>query len=155
MFEKMRLKKQQLSEEEAIKILESGEFGVLSTAGLNGYPYGVPLNYIYADGKIYIHSAVTGSKLKCFENDSRVSFCVVGKADLVQEDVNTLFESVILFGKISEITDQEARMDVFEKFIRILCPDFVSGGMEYIKENQAGARVYAIDIEYMTGKRGE
>ena len=54
MFDEMRLKSQQLSEEETIALLDAGEYGVLSTIGANGYPYGVPINYIYDDGKIYI-----------------------------------------------------------------------------------------------------
>ena len=72
-------------------------------------PYGVPINYIYDDGKIYIHSAVEGHKLRNFEHDSHVSFCVVAEAELLQEDVNTMFKSVIAFGKMC-IRDRERRM---------------------------------------------
>ena len=140
MFEEMRLKAQQLSDEETIALLDAGEYGVLSTIGANGYPYGVPINYIYDDGKIYIHSAVKGHKLRNFEYDSRVSFCVVAEAELLQEDVNTMFKSVIAFGKIRELTEMK---------------DFIPSGLEYVEENKDAARVYEIEIEHITGKRGE
>ncbi len=155
MFDEMRLKSQQLSEEETIALLDAGEYGVLSTIGANGYPYGVPINYIYDDGKIYIHSAVEGHKLRNFEHDSHVSFCVVAEAELLQEDVNTMFKSVIAFGKIKELTAMEDKQRVFELMIRKLCPDYIPSGLEYVEENKHLARVYEIEIEHITGKRGE
>ena len=155
MFEEMRLKAQQLSDEETIALLDAGEYGVLSTTGANGYPYGFPINYIYDDGKIYIHSAVKGHKLRNFEYDSRVSFCVVAEAELLQEDVNTMFKSVIAFGKIRELTEMKDKQRVFEMMIRKLCPDFIPSGLEYVEENKDAARVYEIEIEHITGKKGE
>jgi nitroimidazol reductase NimA-like FMN-containing flavoprotein (pyridoxamine 5'-phosphate oxidase superfamily) len=48
----IRRKDRALSEEEAFKILKAGEYGVLSTVGEDGYPYGVPVSYAYTgDGK--------------------------------------------------------------------------------------------------------
>lgn len=155
MFEKMRLKDQQLSQQETEALLEAGEFGVLSTIGGNGYPYGVPLNYIYNNGKIYIHSAVEGHKISNFERDNKVSFCVISEAELLQQDVNTRFKSVIVFGNINEITSEEEKQQIFETMIRKLCPDYIPSGLEYVKENKAQARVFEISIEHMTGKRGE
>lgn len=49
--------------QEATAILDVAEFGVLSTIGNDGQPYGVPLNYIYKDRAIYFHCAVAGQKL--------------------------------------------------------------------------------------------
>lgn len=155
MFEEMRLKKQQLSDEEAIALLDAGEYGVLSSISENGYPYGVPINYIYHDGKIYVHSAMKGHKVKNFARDSKVSFCVVAEAELLQEDVNTMFKSVIAFGKIRELTEMEDKQKVFELMIRKLCPDYISSGLAYVQENRDAARVYEIEIEHLTGKRGE
>lgn len=155
MFEEMRLKKQQLSDEEAIALLEAGEYGVLSSISENGYPYGVPINYIYHDGKIYVHSAMKGHKVKNFARDSKVSFCVVAEAELLQEDVNTMFKSVIAFGRIRELTEMEDKQKVFELMIRKLCPDYISSGLAYVKENRDAARVYEIEIEHLTGKKGE
>lgn len=40
----IRRKDRALSESNAIKILEKGSFGTLSTIGADGYPYGIPIN---------------------------------------------------------------------------------------------------------------
>jgi nitroimidazol reductase NimA-like FMN-containing flavoprotein (pyridoxamine 5'-phosphate oxidase superfamily) len=50
--------KRQMSEADAIQILQTGKYGVLSTSTLDGIPYGVPLNYFYVqeDNAIYFQS---------------------------------------------------------------------------------------------------
>ena len=40
----MRRKDREISEEEACQLLATGEYGVLSTVGSDGEPYGVPLS---------------------------------------------------------------------------------------------------------------
>ena len=55
MFREMRRFKQQISEEECIRILKEEPRGVLSMIGDDGYPYGIPISHFYSeeDGKIY------------------------------------------------------------------------------------------------------
>ena len=48
MFRELRRKNQQLSETEARSILKNGTHGVLSVQGDDGYPYGVPMNYLFS-----------------------------------------------------------------------------------------------------------
>ena len=48
-FREMRRKDRQVFDNLVTEILESGEYGVLSVFGENGYPYGVPVNYVYMD----------------------------------------------------------------------------------------------------------
>ena len=62
MFRGMRRKRQLLSKKDSIAVLEKGTSGVLSLLGDNGYPYGVPISYVYADNKIFFHSAKDGHK---------------------------------------------------------------------------------------------
>lgn len=49
----MRRKKQELSLEESIAVLMRGTSGVLAVQGDNGYPYAVPIRYVYYDTHIY------------------------------------------------------------------------------------------------------
>ena len=46
-FRPMRRKRQQLSDEESEAILKKGTSGVLALLGDEGYPYAVPLSYVY------------------------------------------------------------------------------------------------------------
>ena len=94
----MRRKDKALQNSEIEKILQHGEYGVLSTMDEGGQPYGVPLNYVYMNDCIYCHCALAGHKLENIAINSRVSFCVVGDTCLLPEEFSTEFESVILFG---------------------------------------------------------
>ena len=99
MFREMRRKRQQLSAEESIAILERMTNGVLALHGDEGYPYAVPVSYVYADGKIYFHSAMKGHKVDAIMRNERVSFCVVERDDVCPGEFTTYFRSVVLFGK--------------------------------------------------------
>ncbi len=99
MFRPMRRYKQQLSEKETTKILEQGKTGVLGVTGDEGYPYTVPVNYVYYDGKIYLHCAKMGHKLDAIRQCSKVSFCVVEKDDVVADELTAYFRSAVIFGR--------------------------------------------------------
>lgn len=60
MFREMRRMKQLLPMEETEAVMHRCSNGVLACMGDGGYPYAVPLNYVYYDGKIYFHSAKAG-----------------------------------------------------------------------------------------------
>lgn len=50
-FREMRRKRQALTQQESADILYRGTSGVLALAGDNGYPYAVPISYMYDGGK--------------------------------------------------------------------------------------------------------
>ena len=68
MFREMRRKKQQIPDNEAIAILENGKVGILAVNGDNGYPYTVPLNYMFYNGKIYFICFECGENLSEWKN---------------------------------------------------------------------------------------
>ena len=85
MFREMRLKRQQMAPEEAAEVLKKGTSGVLALAGDEGYPYAVPLSYVYdeQEGTIIFHSAKSGHKIDAVRRDGKASFCVVGQDQVV------------------------------------------------------------------------
>ena len=101
MFREMRRKRQQLGEEETLGILERGSHGVLALAGDGGYPYALPISYVYDRGKLYFHGAKKGHKLDAIARCSKASFCVVERDEVVPEEYTTYFRSVIAFGTIT------------------------------------------------------
>ena len=65
MFRKIRRSKKEISAEAAEALLQKSRRGVLAVNGDDGYPYAVPINYLY-DGdakKIYFHGA-RGSQVR-------------------------------------------------------------------------------------------
>lgn len=78
----MRRKRQQLSNEEAVSILNRSTSGTLALLGDNDYPYAVPISFVYADGRIYFHSALAGHKVDAIRHCDKASFCVIDKDDV-------------------------------------------------------------------------
>lgn len=139
------------SESQAKEIIEKGDYGVLSTTSVDGYPYGVPMSYWYKDGAIYFHCAKEGHKLDNIKTDNRVSFCVVGKNEVLPGDFTANYESAVVFGKAYEVTGsekEEAMLEMVKKF----SPDFMEQGKEGIKRADAKMSVYKIVTELITGK---
>lgn len=151
MFREMRLRKQQLSEEEAIEILKNGKTGVLGVNGDDGYPYAVPVNYAYAGGKIYIHGAKSGHKQDAIARSDKVSFCVVARDDVIVEELTTWFESIIVFGRAKRLETEEEIFRAAEIFGLKYCPDKDAVDKE-IRREWAGLSCIEIDIEHITGK---
>ena len=152
MFRDMRRSKQQLAEEESLQILEDNGWGVLSVHGDEGYPYGIPVNYMFMDGKIYIHGAKEGHKIDAIAADAKVSFVVVDKDDVVPEEFTTYFRSVVVFGKAKIMEDS----DEIERVAAILGEKFWPGHMEESKaaaiREKTATGMMVITPEHITGK---
>lgn len=148
---KMRRKDRQLRDEDTIEVLQRNQYGVLSTVDKDGMPYGVPLTYVYDEGKIYFHSAVEGHKLDNINFNKKVSFCVVGSTEILPEQFSTRYESVIAFGEVHELTGEE-KINMLMKVVERYSPEFYEKGMKYIHAAEGRARVFCIEVDKMTGK---
>lgn len=153
MFREMRSKANMLTNEEVENILKTSLNGTLALYGENGYPYSVPVNFVYSDGKIYFHGAAEGYKLDCMKKDPHVSFSVIGKDDIAKENFTTLFSSVIAFGTIRVIDTMEEKIPVLEAMVGKYSAEFMESGKELISKG-CGSVAYELTIDHMTGKKG-
>lgn len=151
MFREMRRKDREIDVNEAKEILRNSEYGVLSTVGENGYPYGVPVNYVYVDDAIYFHCAIEGYKLDNISYNHKVSFCVVGETSIISNEFSTNYESVVVFGKAEEAYDDEKDLALLE-LIKKYSPEYIEKGKKYIKNAGSETKVIKISIEYISGK---
>lgn len=151
MFRNMRRDDRALSLEEAVDILKSGEYGVLSMMGVEGYPYGIPVNYVYEHDVLYIHSATEGHKLDAIRKNPKVSFVVVGKTSVQPEKFTVIYSSTIVFGRASEV-DAAERRDALMAFIRRYSPEYLEKGTEYVERSADTAVIIRIDIDHISGK---
>ena len=153
MFREMRRKRQQLSHEESVDILNKGSSGVLALSGDEGYPYAVPISYVYENGKIYFHSAKSGHKVDAVNREEKASFCVVDADDVVPEEYTTYFRSVIAFGRVHILTDEGEKRRAIELLARKYYPGDTDEHREMaIDREYAPVCVLEMNIEHMTGK---
>lgn len=152
MFREMRRKKQQLSIEQVEKILKQNTSGVLAVFGDDGYPYAVPLSYVYTNSKIYFHGAKEGHKLDSIKNNEKVSFCVIDKDEIVPEKYTTYFRSIIAFGRARIIENIDEKRFAIEKIAEKYSPDDKSGREKEIDSQFCRVCLIELNIDYVTGK---
>lgn len=151
MFREMRRGKQLLSMEDTVAVLARCTNGVLACSGDDGYPYAVPLSYVYFNGRIYIHSAKAGHKIDAITKNPKVSFTVIDEDKIISEKYTTYFRSVIAFGK-ARIVEGDERVESFTALV-----DKYSGNQPEEARNKeisrcTQAHIISIDIEHITGK---
>ena len=151
MFSTMRRKDREVTGSVIEEILLQGEFGTLATISENGYPYTIPLSYVYYDKAIFFHCAKQGHKLNNIQHNNKVSFSIVTDVNLLPSEFVTNYKSVIAFGEASEVTG-DGKEDALRKLIEKYSADFIREGNDYIQRAQDSTTVIKIDIHHLTGK---
>ncbi len=153
MFREMRRKRQKLSKEECEEILFRGTSGVLAVSGDDGYPYAVPLSYLYENGKLFFHCAKAGHKLDSILRNEKASFCVIAQDQIVPEEYTTYFRSVIVFGKIRVMEEDDARRTAIEKLALKYAPgESVESREQAIEREYKPLCMLELSAEHISGK---
>jgi len=151
MFREMRRSAQQLPENVCADVLQRGKTGVLAVQGDGGYPYAVPLNYLYADGKIYFHCAREGHKIDALAACDKVCLTVLDGGERQEGEWWYTFNSVICFGRCRVVEDDGTRLSI----LRTLGMKYIPTTAEMeatMARSAARTAVLEMEIDYMTGK---
>lgn len=152
MEREMRRKDRKIGEAEALEILKNGEYGILSTVGEDGIPYGVPMSYAWVDGRICFHCAKgKGHKFENLMYCPQVCFTVVGATEVLPAEFGTNYESVIVFGTAQRLEGEEKQKGL-EGLIEKYSSQYREAGMEYIAKSGIATDVFAIRPERISGK---
>lgn len=152
MFREMRRKKQKLTEKQCLAILRRAKTATLALHGDDGYPYSVPVNFVYEDGKIYFHGAKEGHKIDAIKNNPKVSMSILDQEDVIEEELTTYFRSVILFGKARILQEDDEIYHAIETLGLKYNEDEVAVEKEIRKEWKILCCV-EITIEHISGKQ--
>lgn len=155
MFRDMRRKKQELTQEETKEILLKGTSGVLAVLGGDGYPYAVPLSFVYdaADAAVYFHCARSGHKLDAIRRCEKASFCVIDQDQIVPEEYTSYFRSVIAFGRVRILEDEGEKRAAIEKLALKYAPDStVEDRKQVIQKEWEPLCMLEMELDHVTGK---
>lgn len=149
----IRRKDRRMNDQDSLALLNKGEYGVLATTDDQGQPYPVPLSYILKDGRIFFHSARDGRKINNIKANPQAAFVVVGPTEPVWDHgCSTYYESVMVFGRIREVTDDGEKYTALYGLSEKYLPGDLDKADEYIKSMLSRTAVYALEVEAMTGK---
>ena len=153
MFRPVRKKKNEISSEAAKDLLRSSRRGVLAVNGDDGYPYAIPINYLYDDeeNKIIFHGAKAGHKVDALRKCDKVCFTVFGNEKIKEEEWAPYLQSAVVFGRCRPVEDKDEIIALVRKFALKYYPneDMVN---EEIEISGMGVQMFEIEIEHLSGK---
>lgn len=162
-FRKMRRAAQELDHDACLEMIQRATSGVLSVVGDEGYPYGVPMSFVYVNGgdedetgrcgTFYFHCAKTGHKIDALRACNKACFTIVDRDDVVADEFTTYFRSVVAFGRVRILESDDAKRGA----IRLLTDKYSPDESEEKKAGEINKQMPAfvmleLSVEHMTGK---
>ncbi|NHH97622.1 5-nitroimidazole antibiotic resistance protein [Candidatus Nitrosotalea sp. FS] len=138
------------SKEKIIEFLNQQETGRVSSIDKDGFPQIIPMNFVYANDAIYMHSHPKGEKLENISKNSKVGFEVdqsleflpsyfTSPTDASQAD--TLYISVVIKGKASLVSDPKEKTMALNDLMKKYQPE---GGYEKLTHDMKVVEEVAI-----------
>lgn len=146
-----------MSDERVREMISRGYSGRLATVGSDGWPYIVPLLYVWMNGEIWVHNTRVRGHFRanvdheprvCFELDDPGEVFAYGRYEC---DTSVAYRSAIVFGRIRVIEDRQQK----EVFFDALMAKYGNSSWRRPKSffpRLDQVTVYALAIERMTGK---
>ncbi len=149
-----RMKQNQLTVEQINDLLASSKVGHLATNNGDGYPYVVPVHFAYNKDCIYVHGLNRGQKLQNIQNDGKICFEVSQMEGLILDDkacdVNTAYQSIVIFGSAAIVDDKDEKIEALNQVVSKYTPQLA--GQEFPENMLKGTGIIKISIDTITGK---
>jgi uncharacterized protein len=118
-----------------------------------GAPHVVPMEFGYAAGRLYLHSAPEGRKIDLLRRNPNVSFAAHIDHEVIPGVIackwSSKYRSVMGKGKASFVEERQDKIRALDTIME----KFASGPFQYSDESLARTAVIQIEIESMTGKK--
>ena len=144
----MRRFKQELPYDECLHILQKNHSGTLALCDKESHPYA------YDENCIYFHSAKEGHKIDILQKNPKVSFCIIDQDVIQPLEYTTYFKSVIVFGNIEILEDNESKIEPLKKLGSKYAPNNTKEALD--KEIQVGINnlvILKLNIDKISGKQ--
>ena len=156
MFRDMRRARQALDIDTCRHMLTEARRGVLSVLGDGGYPYALPINFVYdptqgAYGSLFFHSALTGHKVDAMAACDKVSFTTMDEGSRNEGEWWYHVRSVICFGRATVVDDPERKHDGLFRLASKYFPPEVDIEAD-IARGFDRVHLVEIRIEHLSGK---
>jgi nitroimidazol reductase NimA-like FMN-containing flavoprotein (pyridoxamine 5'-phosphate oxidase superfamily) len=135
--------------------------GRTATVGADGYPYVVPNLFVWREGQVYLHTALSeGHFIANVRHSDRIGFEADEPGEIfpyghVECDTSVSYRSVILFGRIRIIEDDAEKAAFYRAFMEKYAPPESWGREKGSFPRLRSTIVYAITPEVTTGKEGQ
>jgi hypothetical protein len=149
----MRRREREIRDEAGIQ--EILEKGIVCRLGLydGQYPYVVPMNYGYRDGRLYFHCAAEGRKIDMLKKNDRVCIEVDIDSRIVRGDTPcrwaAKYRSVIGFGRARIVDDDKAK----KAGLDVIMAHYGGSGGDYDEKSLQRTSLIEVVLDSITGKQ--
>jgi nitroimidazol reductase NimA-like FMN-containing flavoprotein (pyridoxamine 5'-phosphate oxidase superfamily) len=149
------------SREKVIEFLSSQQTGRIASIDENGFPQIIPMNFVFINDTVYMHSHIRGEKLDNIRRNQKVGFEVDKSLEFLPSYfsdptdaslADTLYISVVIKGNSSIVSDKKEKTIALNGLMKKYQPE---GGYEAIKPDMdvlKGVEVIKITPESLRGK---
>ena len=127
------------SKERIIEFLSSQQTGRISSIDESGFPQIIPMNFVFINDTVYMHSHIRGEKLDNIRRNQKVGFEVDKSLEFLPSYfsdptdaslADTLYISVVIKGNASIVSDKKEKTNALNGLMKKYQPE---GGYEPIK----------------------
>ena len=147
------------------QLLATATHGYLGTVRADGWPMVVPLNFVFADERIYFHGATEGEKMEAVARDDRVTFTVVEEFSLVPSHfrdpryacpATQYYKAVMVRGRARVVEEAPEKARALQALMEKLQPEGgyvpITADEPLYRKSLRTTAVVAVEVEEMTGK---
>ena len=152
MMHPMRRTDREKPREFALAVADKCGYAMLATVSADGSPYCIPLSMAREGEWLYFHSANAGRKIDNLKHNNRVCVSCVGEQKQAPGEFSLIYESAVIFGPASEITDREEKIRVLALISRRFAPGNMENFEKAIEKGVDHTAVWKIHIDEISGK---
>ncbi len=153
MFREIRKKKNEMKEDVTKALLKNARRGILAVNGDNGYPYAIPVNYLYDEEKqrIFFHGARAGHKVDALKSSDKICFTVYGDEIVKEEEWAPYLQSAVVFGRCHLMENNDKTLEALKQFAMKYYPS-EEMVIKAIESGGKAVQMFEIEIEHISGK---
>ncbi|MCL2007571.1 MAG: pyridoxamine 5'-phosphate oxidase family protein [Treponema sp.] len=148
----MRRKDREIPRDEALAVVDKCAFSIMATINPDGSPYCIPLSIARDGDHLYFHCAYEGHKVDNLNHSNRVCISCVGEVKPYPGDFSLFYESAVINGTATEVTDREEKLRALRLISERFTPDHMSAFDEYVGGMIEKTMVYRVHIDEISGK---
>lgn len=139
----------------SLSVIDRCTHGVMALSTGEPAPYCLPLSFVRVGDELYFHCAREGRKIDLLRRFPQVCVTFVGEdrpAFIPPAMYTTYFQSVIVTGTASEVTNPAEKTEALRALCRKVTPEHMDGFEPALKNSLDVTALWKVHMEEITGK---
>lgn len=139
----------------SLALIDRCTHGVMALSTGEDVPYCLPLSFVRIGDDLYFHCAREGRKIDLLRRFPQVCVTFVGEdrpAFVAPAEYTTYFQSAIVTGRASEVTDLEEKTEALRALCQKVTPEHMDGFDAAMEKSLAVTALWKVHMEEISGK---